>query len=60
MDRSVQADGSALALEHALIMLLLLVGSSIRRQQHSYVPWVVLVGMRSIWIKMEAFQWSLL
>ena len=60
MDRSVQVAGSALALEHALIMLLLLVGLSIRRQQRSYVPCVVLVGMRSIWIKMEAFQWSLL
>jgi hypothetical protein len=38
--------GSALALEHALIMLLLLVGLlSIRGQQRRYAPWVVLAGI---------------
>lgn len=38
--------GSALALEHALVMLLLLVGLlSIQEQQRRYVPWVVLAGV---------------
>jgi hypothetical protein len=41
-----QAAGSALVLEHALIMLLLLVGLlSIHREQRHYVPWVVLAGV---------------
>lgn len=43
---SNQVAGSALALEHALVMLLLLVGLlSIQRQQRRYVPWVVLAGV---------------
>ena len=38
--------GSPLALEHALIMLLLIAGLlSIRGQQRRYAPWVVLVGI---------------
>jgi hypothetical protein len=46
MDRPIQVAGSALALEHALIMLLLLVGFlSIRGQQRRYVSWVVLAGI---------------
>ena len=41
-----QVAGSALALDHALVMLLLLVGLlSIQRQQRRYVPWVVLAGV---------------
>jgi hypothetical protein len=40
------ATDSALALEHGLIMLLLLAGMlSIRGQQRRYVPWVVLAGV---------------
>jgi hypothetical protein len=43
---SSQVAGSALALDHALVMLLLLVGLlSIQRQQRRYVPWVVLAGV---------------
>jgi hypothetical protein len=38
--------GNTLALEHALIMLLLLVGLlSIRSERRRYVPWLVLVGV---------------
>ena len=38
--------GSTLALEHALIMLLLLVGLlSIQREQQRFVPWVILAGV---------------
>ena len=38
--------GSTLELEHALIMLLLLVGLlSIQRQQQRFVPWVILAGV---------------
>jgi len=38
--------GSTLALEHALIMLLLLVGLlSIQRGQRRFVPWVILAGV---------------
>jgi cytochrome c oxidase subunit IV len=37
---------STLALEHALIMLLLLVGLlSIQREQQRFVPWVILAGV---------------
>jgi hypothetical protein len=38
--------GSTLALDHALVMLLLLVGLlSIRERQRRYVPWVILLGV---------------
>lgn len=38
--------GGTLTLEHALVMVLLLVGLlSVRREQRRYVPWVVLVGV---------------
>jgi NhaP-type Na+/H+ or K+/H+ antiporter len=41
-----QFAGSTLALDHGLVMLLLLVGLlSIRRQQRRYVPWVILLGV---------------
>jgi NhaP-type Na+/H+ or K+/H+ antiporter len=41
-----QLVGSALALDHALVMLLLLVGLlSIRERQRRYVPWVLLLGV---------------
>ena len=41
-----QIAGSTLALEHALIMLLLLVGLlSIQREQQRFVPWVILAGV---------------
>jgi hypothetical protein len=41
-----QTVGSTLALEHALIMLLLLVGLlSIQREQWRFVPWVILAGV---------------
>jgi NhaP-type Na+/H+ or K+/H+ antiporter len=41
-----QTAGDALTLEHALTMLLLLVGLlSIQREQRRYVPWVVLAGV---------------
>lgn len=41
-----QMAGSALALEHALIMLLLLVGLlSIQREQWRFVPWVISAGV---------------
>ena len=41
-----QLVGSALALDHALVMLLLLVGLlSIRERQRRYVPWVILMGV---------------
>jgi hypothetical protein len=43
---SVQTVGGTLALEHALIMLLLLVGLlSIQRGQRRFVPWVILAGV---------------
>ncbi|GAB4536463.1 MAG: hypothetical protein Kow0063_22010 [Anaerolineae bacterium] len=46
MSPSQQMAGSTLALEHALIMALLLVGLlSIRGEQRRYVPWVVLAGV---------------
>ena len=58
MDRPAQVAGSALALEHALIMLLLLVGLlSIRGQQRRYVPWVVLAGIvLSLFTPIHAFE----
>jgi hypothetical protein len=41
-----QFAGSALALDHALMLLLLLVGLlSIRERQRLYVPWVILLGV---------------
>jgi hypothetical protein len=41
-----QLAGSTLALDHALVMLLLLVGLlSIRERQRRYVPWVILMGV---------------
>jgi hypothetical protein len=41
-----QTAGSTLELEHALIMLLLLVGLlSIQREQRRFVPWVILAGV---------------
>jgi len=41
-----QTVGSTLALEHALIMLLLLVGLlSIQRERWRFVPWVILAGV---------------
>ncbi len=43
---SLQPAGSTLELEHALIMLLLLVGLlSIQRGQRRFVPWVILAGV---------------
>lgn len=46
MSALYQFAGSALALEHALVMLLLLVGLlSIRERQRRYVPWVILLGV---------------
>jgi hypothetical protein len=46
MDLPGQAAGDALTLEHALTMLLLLVGLlSIQREQRRFVPWVILAGV---------------
>jgi hypothetical protein len=46
LQNSTQVAGSTLALEHALVMLLLLVGLlSIRRETRRYAPWVVLAGV---------------
>ena len=46
IDMLGQTAGDALTLEHALTMLLLLVGLlSIQREQRRYVPWVVLAGV---------------
>jgi len=46
MGSPAQVAGSALALDHALIMLLLLVGLlNIHGEQRRYVPWVVLAGV---------------
>ena len=46
MNLTKQTLGSTLALEHALIMLLLLVGLlSIQREQWRFVPWVILAGV---------------
>jgi hypothetical protein len=45
-DLSKQVTGSPLELEHALIMLLLLVGLlSIRGNYRRYVPWVIVGGV---------------
>jgi hypothetical protein len=48
-------------LEHALIMLLLLVGLlSIHREQWRYVPWVVLAGVACLWVQGLGWFWGTL
>jgi hypothetical protein len=64
MDPIQQTTGSTLALEHALIMVLLLVGLlSIRKEQRRYVPWVVLAGVAlSLFTPVHAldFTWPII